>query len=111
MVVRQITHGLGYRYRLHYAKLPGRPDLVFPARKKAIFVHGCFWHRHEGCDRTRTPKSRVEFWTSKFEGNIARDRANRKALDSLGWQVLVIWECETEVLGQLSDRIVHFLNN
>ncbi len=111
MVVRRVTHGLGYRYRLHYGKLPGRPDLVFPARKKVIFVHGCFWHRHEGCDRTRTPKSRVDFWTEKFEKNVARDLANREKLIALGWEILVIWECEIENSEELRSIIDTFLCN
>ena len=111
MIVRRITHRLGYRYRLHCDKLPGRPDLVFPARKKVIFVHGCYWHRHEGCDQTRTPKSRVRFWIKKFDSNVARDRVNRGKLALLGWEVLVVWECETENTEAVAEKVVKFLTN
>ena len=111
MIVRRITHGLGFRYRLHSGKLPGRPDLVFPARKKVIFVHGCFWHRHAGCARTRTPKSRVEFWNKKFDENVRRDKSARKKLADEGWEVLIIWECETDNPSELAERIVHFLSS
>jgi DNA mismatch endonuclease (patch repair protein) len=110
MIVRRITHGLGYRYRLHYKHLPGRPDLVFPARRKVIFVHGCFWHRHEGCDMCRTPKSHTAFWTEKFEANVSRDRANQEMLRLQGWEVLIVWECETYRSTTLPERIEEFLD-
>ena len=93
--VRRIAHGLGLRFRLYRKDLPGRPDLVFPKHRLAVFVHGCFWHRHHGCRYAYTPKSRVAFWTNKFAGNIVRDQRNEEALRNLGWHVLVIWECET----------------
>ena len=109
LVVRRIAHRLGLRFRLHRKDLPGRPDLVFPRRRLAVFVHGCFWHRHDGCRYAYTPKSRVGFWTRKFAENVARDRRNEEALRDLGWRVLVIWECTTrneEVVGQyLQERI------
>src|SRR5690606_22283718 len=89
--VRRLTHRLGYRYRLHRRDLPGSPDLVFPGRRSVVFVHGCFWHRHPGCRNTRTPKSRVEFWTRKFADNVARDERNQAELRALGWRHLVIW--------------------
>ena len=92
--VRHIAHGMGLRFRLHRRDLPGRPDLVFPRHRLAVFVHGCFWHRHEGCRYAYTPKSRTEFWAGKFAQNTARDRRNEEALRDLGWTVLVIWECE-----------------
>ena len=95
LAVRRTAHSLGLRFRLHRKDLPGRPDLVFPKHQLAVFVHGCFWHRHDGCRYAYTPKSRVAFWTNKFAGNIARDQRNEEALRNLGWQVLVIWECET----------------
>ena len=95
-IVRRIAHGLGFRYRLHRKDLPGRPDLVFPRHRLAVFVHGCFWHRHNGCRYAYTPKSRVMFWMEKFAGNVTRDRRNEEALRNLGWRVLVIWECETK---------------
>lgn len=95
LAVRRIAHKLGLRFRLHRKDLPGRPDLVFPRRRLAVFVHGCFWHRHDGCRYAYTPKSRVAFWTKKFAENVARDRRNEEALRDLGWRVLVIWECIT----------------
>jgi DNA mismatch endonuclease (patch repair protein) len=96
IVVRKTAHALGYRFRLHRASLPGRPDLVFPRYHVVVFVHGCFWHRHPGCARTRTPKSRIPFWSTKFEQNVRRDRTARRRLRALGWSPVVIWECETE---------------
>ena len=93
--VRRVAHRMGLRFRLHRKDLPGRPDLVFPRHRLAVFVHGCFWHRHEGCRYAYTPKSRVAFWTRKFAGNAARDRRNEDALRDLGWRVLIVWECET----------------
>lgn len=109
--VRRLVHGLGYRYRLHAKDLPGRPDLVFRRRRKVIFVHGCFWHRHEGCPRNRIPKSpeRREFWREKLDGNAQRDRRNEASLLRLGWKFLVIWECETSDLEGLANKVRGFL--
>lgn len=95
LVVRRLAHALGLRFRLHRRDLPGRPDLVFPKHRLAVFVHGCFWHRHAGCKLASTPKTRREFWEEKFAANEARDAASVAALEALGWRVLVIWECET----------------
>jgi len=95
MVVRRIAHRMGLRFRLHRKDLPGRPDLVFPKHRLAVFVHGCFWHRHEGCRLASTPKSRAAFWAEKFAANVERDARQEAALRALGWQVLVIWQCET----------------
>lgn len=86
MLVRRLTHGMGYRYRLHAKDLPGKPDLVFRTRRKVIFVHGCFWHRHPSCHLARTPKSRQEFWLAKFEANRQRDLKNEKALREENWR-------------------------
>ena len=94
MTVRRITHRMGYRYRLHRKKLPGKPDLVFPGRKKVIFVHGCFWHRHPGCKLAYTPKQNRAFWEEKFVSNVVRDRENLTALEANGIRVLVVWECQ-----------------
>ena len=94
-IVRQVSHSLGYRFRLHRQNLPGTPDLTFPRLRKVIFVHGCFWHRHPGCHRTTTPKTRAAYWREKFEQNQERDRRNIATLRALGWEVLVVWECET----------------
>jgi len=96
MVVRRMVHGLGYRYRLHKKGLPGSPDLAFSSRRKAIFVHGCFWHAHPdpGCPIAKTPKSRVDFWEAKFARNRERDQRKKAELEELGYDVLVVWECE-----------------
>ena len=96
LAARSVAHELGYRFRLHRKDLPGSPDLVFPRLRKVIFVHGCFWHRHPGCSRTTTPKTRQKFWVDKFEANVARDRRNLQDLEALGWRCGVVWECETK---------------
>jgi DNA mismatch endonuclease (patch repair protein) len=103
--VRSILHGMGYRFRLHVRDLPGTPDIVLPRHKIAVFVHGCFWHRHPGCKYAYTPKSRQEFWSAKFQANIERhDAVVRRLMDS-GWSVLVIWECETRDREQLAVKL------
>ena len=94
--VRSELHRLGYRFRIHRNDLPGKPDIVFVARRIAVFVHGCFWHRHRGCKNCTTPSNNRRFWLNKFGGNISRDSRNRIALRRLGWKCIVIWECETE---------------
>ena len=111
MTVRSITHRMGFRYRLHRSDLPGKPDLVFPDRRKAIFVHGCFWHQHTAktCKITRIPKSNLEYWIPKLERNNARDKKNRSALRKLGWDVLIVWECQLKNQGKVSVRIESFL--
>jgi len=96
MAVRRLAHSLGLRFRLHKAELPGRPDLAFPRFKTVVFVHGCFWHRHTGCKKATSPKSRVDYWGKKFHANIARDARNAADLKRLGWRVLTVWECETK---------------
>jgi DNA mismatch endonuclease (patch repair protein) len=108
LAVRRMAHSLGYRFRLHCHGLPGTPDLVFPRLRKAIFVHGCFWHRHKGCSRTTSPKTRSKYWADKFETNIKRDLIQQRKLRSLGWEVFVIWECQTFNLDDLSKRIAKF---
>lgn len=109
LLVRRLLHKAGFRYRLHPAGLPGKPDLSFPGRKKAIFIHGCFWHMHEGCAMARLPKSRVEFWTAKLNGNRVRDSLNVAKLEAAGWQVLVLWECELRSPDLLA-KLTRFLN-
>lgn len=94
LLLRRALHAFGFRYRLHQKGLPGRPDLVFPKYRAAVFVHGCFWHRHPGCPKATTPATREDFWRSKFAENTARDRRNIDRLQSAGWRVLVVWECE-----------------
>jgi DNA mismatch endonuclease (patch repair protein) len=93
LILRSIIHRLGYRFRLHRKDLPGRPDLVFPSRRKVIFVHGCFWHQHSGCKEGRLPASRLEYWEPKLKRNQARDAENRAHLQEAGWGVLTVWEC------------------
>lgn len=111
MAVRRLVHGMGYRYRLHRRDLPGIPDLVFPARKKVIFIHGCFWHRHPdpACKLARLPKSRLEFWKPKLEANRRRDLEKQARLRALGWDILVVWECEIGHKEQLENKIRSFL--
>lgn len=104
MLVRRFLHGLGLRYRLHDRTLPGAPDLVFPRHGAVIFVHGCYWHRHEGCKYATTPASNVEFWETKFAENVRRDRAAVMALKKAGWRVFILWECglrKSDTVGAL----------
>lgn len=108
MRVRRAFHETGLRYRLHVRDLPGTPDLVFPSRKVALFVHGCFWHGHEGCVGSRLPKSREDFWIPKLLANTARDYEQRRALARLGWKVIVVWECETKDKARLR-KIARFI--
>jgi DNA mismatch endonuclease, patch repair protein len=109
--LRRLVFSLGYRYRLHYSRLPGRPDLVFPGKRKVIFVHGCFWHRHEGCPLCRLPKSRLDFWKPKLEGNKQRDVKNQEKLREMGWGFLVVWECELRDTEALKTRVKNFLED
>ncbi|MDE0627224.1 MAG: DNA mismatch endonuclease Vsr [Bryobacterales bacterium] len=109
LLVRRIAHGLGFRFRLHRKDLPGRPDIVFPRYRAVILVHGCFWHRHPDCRFASNPKTRVEYWQKKFEGNVLRDRRNERALTDLGWRTMVIWECETKDTEAVAARIESFL--
>ena len=101
LVVRSMLHRLGYRFRLHRPDLPGRPDIVLPKYHTVVFVHGCFWHRHRKCRFAYSPKSRINFWQNKFKQNVARDKKVRSQLESLGWHVVVIWECETRCPARL----------
>lgn len=103
--VRQLAHAMGLRFRLHRKDLPGRPDLVFPKYRVALFVHGCFWHRHPNCPKASSPKTRPEFWQSKFERNVERDQRNIEEITALGWNALVLWECETKDPANLSRRL------
>ena len=107
--VRQVAHGLGYRFRLHKENLPGRPDLVFPRHRKVIFVHGCFWHGHENCKKSKRPETNRMFWEQKLSRNMERDLQNALALKEDGWLVLVVWECETRNREQLTAKIDCFL--
>jgi DNA mismatch endonuclease, patch repair protein len=110
MIVRRLVFGMGYRYRLHSKDLPGKPDLVFPKRKKVIFVHGCFWHGHEGCKRARLPGTNREYWSAKIERNLKRDQQTLLQLSSLGWKSLVIWECALQNASNVTSMIEEFLD-
>ncbi|MBI2687759.1 MAG: DNA mismatch endonuclease Vsr [Acidobacteria bacterium] len=109
MIVRRLVHAMGYRYRLHVGKLPGSPDMVFPRLKRIIEVRGCFWHQHPGCIDSHIPKSRLDYWWPKLEGNQRRDKDNGRKLRKLGWRVCVVWECETRTAGKLGKRLGKFL--
>jgi DNA mismatch endonuclease, patch repair protein len=111
MIVRRLLHGQGYRYRLHARDLPGSPDIVFRGRRKAIYVHGCFWHRHpdETCKLARLPKSRREFWVPKLEGNRERDLRNQQLMIERGWSFLLVWECEIPDRKRLLESLQGFL--
>ena len=108
LAVRRALHARGYRFRTHVRGLPGTPDVVFTRRRAAVFVHGCFWHRH-GCGKTYTPKARRDFWEEKFAANVERDKRVREALAGEGWRVFVAWQCEIETDDSLLDRLVAFL--
>lgn len=108
MLLRSLLHRAGFRFRLHARQLPGRPDVVLPRYRAAIFVHGCFWHRHPGCRNATTPTTRREFWQEKFDDNVSRDVRNRIALEAAGWTVHTVWECE---LKADAENVVRRLTN
>jgi DNA mismatch endonuclease (patch repair protein) len=108
MVVRRLAHSLGMRFRLHRKDLPGRPDLIFPRRRLAVFVHGCFWHRHEGCKRATMPATRADFWADKFAKTVERDARQIAHLEQDGWRVMVVWECELKEAETLKGRLRNF---
>jgi len=110
MTLRRALHRFGFRYRTNHPGLPGRPDIVFPRLKKAIFVHGCFWHGHR-CRKGRLPKSRLGYWEQKIEANRQRDRRSLRLLRKSGWSVLVVWQCELKDLGKTIPGILRFLQN
>lgn len=110
LAVRSLVHKLGSRFRLHRKNLPGKPDLVFVAQRKVIFVHGCFWHSHQGCKSAHVPKSNLDYWGPKLERNRSRDKKNIAALKAEGWRTLVIWECETRSERALKERIKLFMS-
>jgi DNA mismatch endonuclease (patch repair protein) len=111
MTVRRLLYSLGYRYRVHPPDIPGKPDIAFKGRRKLIFVHGCFWHRHEdpACKLARLPKSRLDFWLPKLNANRERDKRLRNRLFKEGWRILVVWECELRDKEQLRNKLVRFL--
>lgn len=109
IVVRSLVHRMGFRFRVHRRDLPGTPDIVFPRLRKVILVHGCFWHGHRGCKRSKRPTTNAEFWNDKLSRNLIRDRRSRRALRRAGWQVLVIWQCETRRPDKLLKRLQAYL--
>lgn len=109
LAVRSVLHQLGYRFRLHRADLPGKPDITLPKHRKIIFVHGCFWHGHQDCSRSKRPTTNESFWRDKLDKNIARDRANIRVLQQAGWNVLIVWGCETKDTRMLRSKLLSFL--
>ncbi len=109
LIVRRMVHGMAFRYRLHGSRLPGTPDIVLPRHRKVILVHGCFWHRHDCPDGTKLPRSKPEYWGPKLERNRRRDAANIKKLREMGWDVLVVWECEIADEEELVRQLTQFL--
>ena len=106
LLLRSLLHRIGFRFRLHDKKLPGKPDIVLPRYKTVIFVNGCFWHRHSGCGYAYTPKSRQEFWSGKFEATVKRDKEKKEKLEEEGWGVIVVWECELKKnADKMADKI------
>ena len=111
--IRKLLHAKGYRFRLHRNDLPGKPDIVFPSRKKVMFIHGCFWHQHQepACPISHSPKSNLEYWIPKLTRTVVRDRLNKDHLISMGWGVLTLWECEVLKWNDLAEYVLRFLNN
>lgn len=109
MIIRSLLHRMGYRFRLHRKDLPGNPDIVLPKYKTVIFVHGCFWHRHKNCKYAYKPKTRVNFWEDKLSGNADRDKIKQSTLKTLGWNVIVIWECELLKRELVVNKITKYL--
>lgn len=110
IVVRSLLHRMGYRFRLHKQSMPGRPDIILPKHKKVIFVHGCFWHGHKDCPRSKKPSTNVEFWNKKIDGNIERDKKNIKSLENLGWETLILWTCEIKNQDVLKHKLISFMD-
>ena len=109
MIVRKLIYSLGYRYRLHYKDLPGKPDLVFLSRRKVVFVHGCFWHKHMCKRGNRIPRENRDYWVNKIQSNVARDERNINSLEENGWEVMVVWECEIKEIEKIKARLIKFL--
>ena|SRR3989339_884645 len=109
VLARSLVHRMGFRFRIHRRELPGNPDIVLPRHKKLIFIHGCFWHGHTGCSRSKRPTTNKNFWNNKLNSNIKRDRKNYKELQRIGWKVLVVWGCETKSSELLLRKLERFL--
>ena len=110
MLVRSLLHGMGFRFRLHRKDLPGNPDIVLPRHKKVIFVHGCFWHGHPGCPRSKRPTTNRTFWDRKLDGNLERDKRFCDELSGMGWKVLIVWQCGTKEPDILANKLERFLH-
>ena len=110
LIVRSYLHGLGFRFRIHEKNLPGRPDVVLPKHRCVVFVNGCFWHRHKGCPRASMPSTRIDFWQSKFERNIARDQKNLCLLKKAKWKVCLVWECEIDKISRRAEKLLELAN-
>lgn len=109
LIVRSLLHNMGYRFRLHRKDLPGQPDITLPKYNKVIFIHGCFWHGHKDCRRSKRPTTNKKFWHKKLDKNIARDKTNIKYLKELGWDTLVVWTCEVKDVNRLKNKLISFL--
>ena len=109
IAVRKTLHSMGYRYRLHSASVYGKPDIVIKTKRKAVFVHGCFWHRHKNCSLATTPKTNTSYWEKKFQTNIARDKKVQERLDKENWKFLIIWECEIKDKTELKKKLSKFM--
>lgn len=109
LLVRRLIYGMGYRYRLHSKDLPGKPDVIFPSKRKVIFVHGCFWHQHNGCKANHIPKSNIDYWVPKLKKTKARDAENQKKLLDKGWKCLILWECQLKKIDIVKQNIQYFL--
>jgi len=110
LFVRSLVHRMGYRFRLHRRDLPGKPDLIFPSRRKVIFVHGCFWHMHDCRFGSVTPKSNADYWQNKRRSNVERDKGHVAALNNAGWQVFIVWECQIKSPEKLRENLLEFLS-
>lgn len=109
LLVRRLIYGMGLRYRLHRKDLPGKPDIIFSSRKKVIFVHGCFWHQHDGCKDKHIPKSNIDYWKPKLKRTIVRDTANQKKLIDKGWKYLILWECQLKNIDIVKQNVQKFI--
>jgi DNA mismatch endonuclease, patch repair protein len=111
LIVRSYLHNLGFRFRVQRKDLPGSPDIILPKHRTVIFVHGCFWHQHQGCTKARRPTSNQDYWDNKLSGNVQRDKKKTAALRKLGWNVITVWECETKDLSKLQKRLRTIISN
>jgi len=111
LLIRSMVHRMGFRFRVQGRDLPGNPDIVLPRHRKVIFVHGCFWHGHKRCPRSKRPATNTAFWNKKLDGNVERDKRFRRELRRLGWKTLIVWECETRKPERLLGRLERFLHD